>query len=97
VWATTNQILYEGIVDLDSGLFHEPINFDKDGSNISERDWTAMITKATLLLGINTDNANSVKPLSEVLLPNNAQTTHSFEPLTNSDKVLLAFNLSVDA
>ncbi len=41
-------ILYEGEVDLASGLLYGPINFDKDGSSISEPNWTSMIKKATL-------------------------------------------------
>jgi hypothetical protein len=57
-----DRILYEGEVDLASGLLHGPINFDKDGSSISEPNWTSMIKKATLR-GIDTDNANSVEPL----------------------------------
>jgi hypothetical protein len=58
----TDWILYEGAVDLASGLLHGPIDFNRDGSDISEMDWTAMITKGTLQ-GIHTDITNSIEPL----------------------------------
>ena len=57
-----DRILYEDEVDLASGLLHGPVNFDKDGSTISQPNWTSMIKKATLR-GIDTADVNSIEPL----------------------------------
>jgi hypothetical protein len=56
------RILYEDEVDLASGLLHGPINYERDCSTLSELAWNLMFLKATLR-GIDTNNANSVKPL----------------------------------
>jgi hypothetical protein len=55
-------ILYEDKVDLSSGLLHGSLNHEKYCSTLSEPAWNAMFLKATLR-GIDTNNANSVKPL----------------------------------
>jgi hypothetical protein len=57
-----DRILYEDEIDLASNLLHGPIDYYGDQHQVSEPNWTAMSTKASIR-GIDTDNMNSIEPL----------------------------------